>query len=44
MVRKEVTTMCKDCAASDLSKLEPVFKEFEGDGHALVTIDRKSVV
>ena len=30
--------MCKDCAASDLSKLEPVFKEFEGDGHALVTI------
>ena len=30
--------MCKDCAKSDLSLLEPVFKEFEGDSHALVTI------
>jgi NADH-quinone oxidoreductase subunit E len=30
--------MCKDCAKSDLSLLEPVFREFEGDGHALVTI------
>ena len=30
--------MCKDCAVSDLSKLEPVFKEFEGDGHALISI------
>ena len=30
--------MCKDCAKSDLSLLEPVFAEFEGDSHALVTI------
>ena len=30
--------MCKDCAKSDLALLEPVFKEFEGDSHALVTI------
>ena len=30
--------MCKDCSNSDLSLLEPVFAEFDGDGHALVTI------
>ena len=30
--------MCKDCAKSDLALLEPVFSEFEGDSHALVTI------
>ena len=30
--------MCKDCQKSDLSLLEPVFREFEGDKHALVTI------
>ena len=30
--------MCKDCARSDLSLLEPVFSEFKGDSHALVTI------
>ena len=30
--------MCSDCAKSDLSLLEPVFREFDGDGHALVTI------
>ena len=34
--------MCKDCAKSDLSLLEPVFAEFEGDGHALVTILQKA--
>ena len=30
--------MCENCAKSDLTKLEAVFKEFEGDGHALITI------
>ncbi|MBO7684173.1 MAG: NADH-quinone oxidoreductase subunit NuoE [Kiritimatiellae bacterium] len=30
--------MCNECQKSDLSLLEPVFREFEGDGHALVTI------
>ena len=34
--------MCKDCSNSDLSLLEPVFAEFEGDKHALVTILQKS--
>lgn len=34
--------MCKDCAKSDLSLLEPVFAEFEGDRHALVTILQKA--
>ena len=34
--------MCKDCATSDLSLLEPVFAEFKGDGHALVTILQKA--
>ena len=30
--------MCKNCAKSDLTKLEAVFKEFEGDSHALISI------
>ena len=30
--------MCDECQKSDLSLLEPVFGEFEGDRHALVTI------
>ena len=30
--------MCKDCATSDLSLLDPVFAEFEGDDHALVSV------
>ena len=34
--------MCKDCAKSDLTLLEPVFAEFEGDKHALVTILQKA--
>ena len=34
--------MCKDCSNSDLSLLEPVFAEFEGDRHALVTILQKA--
>ena len=34
--------MCKDCAKSDLTLLEPVFVEFEGDKHALVTILQKA--
>ena len=34
--------MCKDCSNSDLSLLEPVFAEFEGDKHALVTILQKA--
>lgn len=34
--------MCKDCSTSDLSLLDPVFAEFAGDGHALVTILQKA--
>lgn len=30
--------MCENCQKSDLTKLEPVFKEFSGDDHALVSI------
>ena len=30
--------MNKESSSVDLSLLEPVFREFEGDGHALVTI------
>ncbi len=30
--------MCNCCANSDLSKLEPVFKAFDGDDHALISI------
>ena len=30
--------MCKDCAMSDLSLLDPVFAEFECDDHALVSV------
>ena len=30
--------MCESCAKSDLTKLDAVFKEFEGDGHALISI------
>ena len=30
--------MCENCAKSDLSRLEAVFREFEGDGHALISI------
>ncbi|MBO5941263.1 MAG: NADH-quinone oxidoreductase subunit NuoE [Kiritimatiellae bacterium] len=30
--------MCDSCTKSDLSKLEAVFKEFEGSNHALISI------
>ena len=34
--------MCENCAKSDLTKLDAVFKEFEGDGHALISILQKA--
>ena len=34
--------MCENCAKSDLTKLEPVFKEFEADSHALISILQKA--
>ncbi|MBQ9430889.1 MAG: NADH-quinone oxidoreductase subunit NuoE [Kiritimatiellae bacterium] len=34
--------MCENCVKSDLSLLEPVFREFEGDEHALVSILQKA--
>jgi NADH-quinone oxidoreductase subunit E len=34
--------MCENCAKSDLSKLEGVFKEFDGDSHALISILQRS--
>ena len=30
--------MCENCAKSDLTRLDTVFKEFEGDSHALISI------
>ena len=30
--------MCNNCSKSDLSQLEPIFAEFAGDGHALISI------
>ena len=30
--------MCEKCAKSDLTRLEAVFREFEGDSHALISI------
>lgn len=30
--------MCENCQKSDLSLLEPVLREFAGDGHALVAV------
>ena len=30
--------MCENCAKSDLTRLEAVFKEFAGDRHALISI------
>lgn len=33
-----IYNMCENCQKSDLTKLESVFKEFEGDEHALVAI------
>lgn len=30
--------MCNNCSRSDLSLLEPVFADFSGDGHALISI------
>ncbi len=30
--------MCESCEKSDLTKLDAVFREFEGDGHALISI------
>ena len=34
--------MCESCAKSDLTRLEAVFREFEGDGHALISILQKA--
>ena len=34
--------MCENCAKSDLSKLAPIFKEFEGDDHALISMLQKA--
>ena len=34
--------MCENCAKSDLTKLDAVFKEFEGDSHALISILQKA--
>ena len=34
--------MCENCAKSDLTKLDAVFKEFEGDNHALISILQKA--
>ena len=34
--------MCENCAKSDLSKLAPILKEFEGDDHALISILQKA--
>ena len=30
--------MCENCTKSDLTRLDTVFKEFEGDSHALISI------
>ena len=35
-------TMCRNCAKSDLTKLDVVFREFENDGHALISILQKA--
>ena len=34
--------MCETCAKSDLTRLEAVFREFEGDEHALISILQKA--
>lgn len=34
--------MCENCQKSDLAKLEPVFNEFKGDNHALISILQKA--
>ena len=34
--------MCENCAKSDLTKLDAVFKEFAGDSHALISILQKA--
>ena len=34
--------MCESCTKSDLTKLAPVLKEFEGDDHALISILQKA--
>ena len=34
--------MSEICAKSDLTKLDAVFKEFEGDNHALISILQKA--
>ena len=34
--------MCDNCHKSDLTKLDAIFKEFEGDDHALISILQKA--
>ena len=34
--------MCDNCSKSDLTRLDAVFKEFEGDEHALISILQKA--
>ena len=34
--------MCENCAKSDLTRLDAVFREFEGDEHALISILQKA--
>ena len=34
----EEPAMCETCQKSDLTRLDAIFKEFEGDSHALISI------